>query len=274
MAATPSHVYTDGGGAILSGFDYANGLALKTQNLNGLVTLAQPFETSTWICLFFSTLTVAVIYSIREILSVPINKKALFFNFWLRSTNYFASLAATLLGVESRIFRGFSIFRITQRILNCFWISVILSIPAFYSSFIFAKIVSRPLFYVDSFEDIAKLPEIELVLWKGSTFGCSVICPKIAKDFPELWSHFGAGKAKIRNLPQKELNSKKSFDDVLDGNRVVFQSVSSISRTLSKRIKNRHRCGFYISRIHYKNLLTMLFNKNLKVEIRNVVNKK
>lgn len=155
---------------------------------------------------------------------------------------------------------------------NWFWTCVILTIPSFYSSYIFAKIVARPVFVVETLEDVVKLPEIEIVLWKDSAFGSKVVCPKIAKDFPFLAFQINSNFKLIKDLPKKELNSVESLNDVLDGNRIVFQQTVMISQTLSNRVKNKKRCGFFVGKTHYSNLMSMLFNKNLKIEIKNVVN--
>lgn len=163
---------------------------------------------------------------------------------------------------------------LTREVLDWFWLCVVLTLPRFYSSFIFAKIVSRPVFVVDTLGDISKLPKLELGLWKGAGYGCKNICPSFAKDFPVLGAQMSSNDKIIKDLSKNELNSDESYDDVLDGKRVIFEQTSIILETLSNRIKNDARCGFYLGKTHYTYMLAMLFNKNLNEKIKYVVNKK
>lgn len=294
MVADTSFVYDEFGGAILSGFEVNSDLATSGDNLNGLATLAQPFESVIWIWLLCGLVAFAMMYSLTNHVYLIIQViyrngeeiQSLFDNnterlFWTFA-KCFGRLSMSLLKapINDRNSNKKTSksqqqnVQTTQEILTWFWSFVVLTIPAFYSSYIFAKIVARPVFVVESFDDVASLPGIELALWKGTGYGCKSFCPLIAKDFPVLESKMSSKAVKIKDLSKNELNSKESLDDVLDGKRVVFEQTPIILQTLSNRFESKDRCGFYVSSTQYTHPVTMLFNKNLNSGIRNVVNKK
>lgn len=164
--------------------------------------------------------------------------------------------------------------RVSQDILNWFWTSAILTIPVFYASFIFAIIVSKPVNVVESFDDISRLPKIEIVFLKGTSFCYKAIHPTIASQSPSLISQISSGRKIIQELSRKEVAFDETLDGVLDGKKLIYGPATMMPKVLSNRFKRKKRCGFYQSRPHYTLMRSMLFNKVLKTEIVAVVNKK
>lgn len=258
--------------------------------------MKQPFDNKCWFFLLITIITVALVTTIVDLIR---NKKVeektsnLIYDILVKLFENLANLFATLLEeripkflkterilkiirkpfLESDFIIVYYSFNKTQKILNIFWTFAVLTIPAFYSSFIFAKIVSQPLFVVDSFEDVAFLPEIEMT-FTPSAFGSRAVCSKIAEEFPNLWSQITSGQKRVIDLNKKIMFSEESFDAVLEGKRLVSFERTILAKLLAKRDKMGKKCGFYLSKPQYTYLISMLFNKGLKKQIRNVVNKK
>lgn len=296
-------MYSEEGGVLLSGFGFTSGVATGSNNLNGFAILAQPFDITSWFCLFFVMFLFALVFTVAELLEnskrIEITKKRIFIKTFKNLANLFATLSGESISKFSEILKRtllkhikapfsklnpFSKFdfivvfesksRISQEILIWFWKSAVLTIPVYYSSFIFAKIISQPTFVVESFDDIGKLPEIEIAFWKGTSICFSAIYPKLAVDSPELFFQIRSNQKRILKLPRKELLSEKTLDDVLDGKKILYGPYTMTPEVLSDRFKNKKMCGFYQSRPHYTLMVSMLFNKNLNSFIKNLVNKK
>lgn len=304
IAADPSFVYSDEGGVLLSGFDFAGGVAKGSSNLNGIAVLAQPFDVTAWFCLFLVMSLFSGVYTSAELL-IELkrnlkNKERIVLNILDNLASLFAALAGERISKLSKLPKKalskqikvpfsrtnpFSKFdyivllnsksRVTQEILNWFWTSAVLTIPVYYSSFIFAKIVSQPVFVVESFDDIAKLPEIEIAFWKGTSFCYNAIYPNLESDSFDLFDQIRLNEKRILDLPRNELISVVSLDAVLEGKRIIYGAFTMMPQALSERFsKSERKCGFFQSKPHYTLMVSMLFNKNLNLGIKKAVNKK
>ena len=70
-------------------------------------------------------------------------------------------------------------------------------------------------------------------------------------------------------LSEERVFSDEIMADILSGKRVLIYPLSMYKSILSKRAKNKRRCGFYISKseVNYKPLF-MLFNKNFNKKLK------
>jgi hypothetical protein len=73
-------------------------------------------------------------------------------------------------------------------------------------------------------------------------------------------------------LSAERLSSNEIMDDILLGKRAVILTLPTFKSLLSIRVKNKGRCGFYISEsaVNYHPsfmLFNKKFNKNLKEKI-------
>ena len=73
-------------------------------------------------------------------------------------------------------------------------------------------------------------------------------------------------------VPEERVYSEEIMDDILSGKRALIQYLSTYKNILSKRVKNKRRCGFYISKLvaNYQPqfmLFNKKFNKKLKEKI-------
>lgn len=160
IAADPSFVYSDEGGVLLSGFDFASGVAKGSNNLNGFAVLAQPFDFTAWFCLFLVMLFFSAVYSSADLLVESKrnlkNKKRIVFDIFDNLASLFAALAGERISKLSKMPKKalskrikvpfsksnpFSKFdyivvlksksRVTQEILNWFWTCAVLTIPVY-----------------------------------------------------------------------------------------------------------------------------------------------
>jgi hypothetical protein len=65
------------------------------------------------------------------------------------------------------------------------------------------------------------------------------------------------------------------MDKVLEGNRVLYRSESSIKDVLMKRLENGEKCGFHISKSNVgQRLSTLLFNKHFDKYLKREIDHK
>ena len=73
-------------------------------------------------------------------------------------------------------------------------------------------------------------------------------------------------------VSRKKVFSDEIMDDILSGKRALIKSLATFKRYLSNQVKNKGRCGFYISKseANYQPqfmLFNKKFNKKLKEKI-------
>jgi len=70
-------------------------------------------------------------------------------------------------------------------------------------------------------------------------------------------------------IPKERVYSNEFFDEILSGKRALIDSFSRMKSFLSKRVKTKDRCGFYLSESLYDRVPRyLLYNKKFNKEYK------
>ncbi len=65
------------------------------------------------------------------------------------------------------------------------------------------------------------------------------------------------------------INSDFILDQTLEGKIVMFRPISIIKQLLTKRVREKKKCGFHIARSSFETVpIFMVFNKNFNREMK------
>ena len=73
-------------------------------------------------------------------------------------------------------------------------------------------------------------------------------------------------------VPNERVFSDEIMDDILSGKRALIESLPMYKSIFSERVKNKRRCGFYISESEANYLPHfMLFNKKFNKKLKDKI---